>query len=437
MKRMRILVAALLIFSASSTSIAQGSSAAQQRSYAAQVVAASSGPSSAASAAMPATSPASAAPSNAIDTPSPWALITATGALLAFLIGLFTLVGRERKAPYLINSVFLVFLVCLIGIAFDIAAIAAPSGSRVRTMLIYIGCAFLAWATLLSTGRVYKLYVRFVLFIDSANPRHWSVSRWISDFYRSLKKKKPYEHETTNIDKDFQGSIAETLAKHREEWVFTRQVSAEQDVASCAVAVDHQGQANQILVEIASTFLEKKYCVQYMAAARHPIDFVERLKEHVSAQDRGGNSWVEKCRRVIVIDAYTPHFGFTDSIYRAATRRLEREFQVKYVISGPTYAGLHTASSVAFNLIRKQSKAEVREPVLIIYEDCSALADLESTEQYRVFVRHVVPSEKMWGGMFTICIETNPSASDWGILKSYTGLVLDARAASSKTEKAR
>lgn len=41
---------------------------------------------------------------------NPWSLVTATGALLAFLIGLFTLVGRERKAPYLINSVFLIFL---------------------------------------------------------------------------------------------------------------------------------------------------------------------------------------------------------------------------------------------------------------------------------------------------------------------------------------
>jgi hypothetical protein len=35
-----------------------------------------------------------------------WSLLAATGALMAFHVGLYTLVGRERKAPYVINSRF-------------------------------------------------------------------------------------------------------------------------------------------------------------------------------------------------------------------------------------------------------------------------------------------------------------------------------------------
>jgi hypothetical protein len=37
---------------------------------------------------------------------TPWSLLTTTAGLIAFHIGLFTLVGRERKSPYVINSVF-------------------------------------------------------------------------------------------------------------------------------------------------------------------------------------------------------------------------------------------------------------------------------------------------------------------------------------------
>jgi hypothetical protein len=42
---------------------------------------------------------------------APTSILTATAGLIAFHIGLYTLVGRERKSPYIINSVFLVFSV--------------------------------------------------------------------------------------------------------------------------------------------------------------------------------------------------------------------------------------------------------------------------------------------------------------------------------------
>jgi hypothetical protein len=31
---------------------------------------------------------------------TPWSILTATAGLIAFYIGLYTLVGRERKSPY-------------------------------------------------------------------------------------------------------------------------------------------------------------------------------------------------------------------------------------------------------------------------------------------------------------------------------------------------
>ena len=73
-----------------------------------------------------------------------------------------------------------------------------------------------------------------------------------------------------------------------------------------------------------------------------------------------------------------------------------------------------------------------RHPILVIYEDSYALADLESPEQYRIFVRHVLPSERMWDGMFTVFLETAQPEYDWRLLHSYASMKLDLR----RSEKA-
>jgi hypothetical protein len=92
-----------------------------------------------------------------------------------------------------------------------------------------------------------------------------------------------------------------------------------------------------------------------------------------------------------------------------------------------TYAGLHSAASRAFNLIPKQAEHEERRPTLVIYEDVYALVDLESPEQYRIFVRHVLPSERMWDGMFTVFLESAQAKHDWDVLQAYTSMSLDMR----------
>jgi hypothetical protein len=95
-----------------------------------------------------------------------------------------------------------------------------------------------------------------------------------------------------------------------------------------------------------------------------------------------------------------------------------------------TYAGLHSAASRAFNQIPKQADHEDRRPTLVIYEDTYALADLESPEQYRLFIRHVLPSERLWDGMLTIFLESAQPKHDWDVLQAYTSMSLDMRGSS-------
>jgi hypothetical protein len=87
---------------------------------------------------------------------------------------------------------------------------------------------------------------------------------------------------------------------------------------------------------------------------------------------------------------------------------------------------MHSASSTAFKLIKRDAaQPRVRQPTLVIYEDMFALADLESVEQYRVFVRHVLPSERLWDGMFTVFAETAQAPTEWKLVSSYADITLD------------
>ncbi len=268
-----------------------------------------------------------------------------------------------------------------------------------------------------------KLATRFSAFVDSAHPRYWLVSRKLKELYRKNSGKRPYEHNPSTIQDDFRNGIEGVLRKLSEADDTKFVDHTDLEYRSAAVKLCHQGQANAVLAELAQLFLARGYPVQYLTASRHPLEFISYLKEKVV--NNKSMDWTTVAGKVVVIDAYTPHFGFIDSIYWKATQSLKLDYAVMYVASAKTYAGLHTAASIAFNKIKNKTGGDVRHPALIIYEDCYALADLESTEQYRVFVRHVLPSERLWGGMFTVFAETSQADQDWKLLSSYVSATLE------------
>jgi len=202
-----------------------------------------------------------------------------------------------------------------------------------------------------------------------------------------------------------------------------------QDPRSLAMALRHQGQANQLLGELCLAFLfEQGHYVQYMTASRHPIEFVDYLHAAVDSAKAVGFAWQQVRERIVVVDAYTPHFGFLDSINNDKSATLRKDIDDRLLSSMETYAGLHSSSSAAFKRIKKAEGADKsRKPTLIIYEDMYALSDLESVEQYRIFARHVIPSERLWDGMFTVFAETAQKEDDWKLISSYAGMTLDLR----------
>ncbi len=355
--------------------------------------------------------------------PSPKDMLTATGLLLAFLIGFYTLIGRERKSPYLTNRLFQILLFCVPVVILSLLAQVLDTSAGLAALFAK-GLAMLAFvclvaALLMTLWRVYKIYMRFALFVDSANPKHLSWYRIPKHFFRRSSESKPWEWDGIPLSKNLQEKVQQILAKGK-----TQAGTSAEPPTSAAIKLARHGRANRVLAELATAFLEEKRPVQYMTASRHPLEFVKYLKHHI--ENNSQLKWPEIQSKIVVADAYTRHFGYADSIYMQATTALKRDFGVQHVTAGESFAGLHTASSEAFNKLKAQApKDEGRAPMLVIYEDCYALADLESREQYRIFVRHVVPSERMWQAMFTVFIETAQEKSDWDLLASYCDLTVE------------
>lgn len=354
-------------------------------------------------------------------------LLTTSAALLAFLIGLYTLVGRERKSPYLINSVFLIFEICIIGVILDVFSFFSTSHEAI---LKSFGLVCLLIAISISFWNLYKLKILFTYFVDSAHPKHWGVARWLKNNIRNLKGKKSYEYNAHPIDDNLKEGLIDVFRNGSEKYDARLENHKSNVFSSAAIKLTHQGQANDILANLSRFFLDKQFPIQYLTASRHPIEFVSHLKDLYPNEVE----WKKAAPLVNVIDAYTPHFGFADSIYYQATRALTSNLGVVYTPSARSYAGLHTAASVAFNKIKKSVNKEVRQPTLLIYEDSYALADLESSDQYRIFIRHVIPSERLWDGMFTVFTETSQPTDDWNLVCSYVCTTLDLSTKNSSTE---
>lgn len=362
------------------------------------------------------------------------ALITASGVLLAFLLGFYTLIARERKSPYLINSAVWILLICLISAlasALSMVIIDPYAKTLLHSgaLLLLVGIAVTAW-------RVYRLGIRLAYFVDTASLKHFGIVRFLKKTYRSFRGEASYEYNPVDFS---DADIAEIVGVLKpdgnpvttQELAHSIQIGDEKDVRSIGLRFDYHGKANEKLAELVLICLQKGYLIQYLTASRHPIEFMEYLKKR--ADEKKSGQWAALANQIIVIDAYTPHFGFTDSVYQVATNKT-KALGAGYVASTQTYAGLHTAASVAFNKNKKKQKGGVRRPALIIYEDCYALSDLESIEQYRIFMRHVIPSERLWDGMFTVFIETVQAENDWALLKSYVDAIFDFRHIPAKKE---
>ena len=351
--------------------------------------------------------------------------------LLAFILAFYALCARERRAPYITHTVYSEIGLVLLAVFFTLLAMVSIPGH------VWLVCAFqrvaqllLLVATLATIKRVYYIANRDLRLRDD---KWWQVLPLWKQYYfwtrrlkHARKSSRSYEHQSLSPSKELIDGIEVA------GWPSIEQAGGGATSGgsgggpglsvTLALTASSYRATDVRSLRLAATFLQNNHYVQYTPCGRHPMEFVVKLKSHLK-QD-----WEQSSGRVVVVDAYTPHFGFYDSVHETRTKYLQKELGVVVIPCRPTFAGIHTATARAFNLIKSQENGgrnAPRKPALLIFEATYALVDLESQEQYRRFVRHVIPSERMWGSMFTAFIELGLDEDNKALLESYADYFLD------------
>jgi len=360
--------------------------------------------------------------------PQPTSVITTGLALLAFVIAFYVLLARERKIPYITNFVFPPAALLILAILFGfVAQILRPSGSQLgpgiaqvsklrtvsATVSAWLAMLCLALGVVVTLSHIWRLHNRQVHFRDDHRLKNTRFVQWARRSWRQRRPEPTYEHSPIDVNvKEVTGALAEAGFSDVPENL--------SDLRTIAICKESLRTTDPKIAKLCRELIKAGWYVQYTACARHPLEFMQTLESVCDTK------WTEYARRVIVVDAYSPHFGFTDSIHEVKNAQL-RGKGVRITPARDSYAGVHTANARAFNILKNLGGADQqRKPALLLYEGASALSDLESIEQYRIFARHVLTSERMWGGMLTFFVEPTIGLSEMDLLRIYSDLVLPA-----------
>lgn len=340
-------------------------------------------------------------------------------ALLAFVLAFYGLMSRARKAPYLTRTVYWSVLVILASLLFALISLSLRPGVK-SEVTAFLSSILLLFAFVLVIVRVFSSYNRDTHFrddrpISNLRPVRFLKNRW-RDYKRAKSPKPTYEHNPIA----FSDTLLEAIQSCSELQDMEGGLGTQPKGLglSLSAVVPSFSRGNKLLAELTATFLGQGGSLQYTTCVRHPYEFLAYLHEEWEGL-AGDHAWETSACRVVCVDAYTSHFGFTDSIHRRRTADLVA-LGVECITCRPSYAGIHSETAKAFNILKKKCGDETRKPTLMIYEGPKALVDLESLEQYHIFLRHVLGSERMWGGMLTVFIESAGEGDDLTVLRSYS-----------------
>lgn len=349
-------------------------------------------------------------------------LVTVALAVLAFIVAFYALIARERKTPYLTNRIYAATFAVLLGVLLE--SCSTFGSGRVKAALHWTAVATLLIAIAWTTWSIFVVHNRHVHLRSDRALLNMRLVRVTKQLYRSIWPAR-YEHNpqlpTTALKNALAGIGSPLTQALPDAFQSAKGIT---DINFSVLATLHAAsvtESDKLIAKLAAAFLDTEHPVQFISCIRHPIEFVSQLKKAYQAD---GKDWTAVAGRLVVVDAFTPHYGFTDSIHDYLKGKLTRDFNVKYLRSPESYAGLHSAASKAFNLI-KGALGSPRRYALVIYEGPHALVDLESREQYRIFVRHVFPSETVWGGFLTVFVEFEIDDDDLALLKMYSDIFID------------
>ena len=347
--------------------------------------------------------------------------------LLAYILAFYALCARDRRARYITHTVYAETGLVLFAVIATMLASFTPSFfANLNGLLLYAAQFVLVAAAILTLKRTYSIANHDLRLRDD---RWWIMLPLINQLYLWRRRRKhekapgvSYEHQSLAPSAQLKNAIQQAGWKLRGSQVNGDGAEGAPEASfTLSLYADTYHQSDQHLLQLVVGFLREGAFVQYTPCARHPTEFISKLySSWTNTATDGGKEWDQIAKQLVIVDAYTPHFGFYDSVHEIRQKFLEKRRAISVIACSATFAGIHSSTAKAFNLIKsRESGGNARKPALLIFEGAEALVDLESQEQYRRFLRHVIPSERMWGSMFTLVVEMAPSEATQRLLESY------------------
>ncbi len=367
-------------------------------------------------------------------------------ALLTVVLAFYTLVAKERKTPTVVNKayfllLFIITMAFLVGMPQLLARALMKEEDRERFDTVF------KLLSIAATAVIY-LAVIFNLYQEWMRAKYFrtGVGFHVTNLARKFQKAPVKSGAGSPRFND--AMIGKILAVPHldprelgDAFRFRGKING--GSISATTIVSKLPEANELILGLAKAFLESHGQIYYVTCSRHPVEIISALEKECNTKAAGSDdaSWVSYRKRIFVIDGYTPHFGFGETIHRHKSGEIAELLGSprNLIDSDISYAGLHSAVAKSYAKNKDHNKNHGHEPVvpsLMIYEGCHALVDLESSEQYRIFIRHVMPSERLWGGMMTLFVETMVTDDNLAVLEESSDSLLNLRDEKTLTTRA-
>ncbi|WP_177225769.1 phosphoribosyltransferase family protein [Arsenicibacter rosenii] len=389
--------------------------------------------------------------------------------ILAFVVAFYGLIAQWKRVPYIVTSMYRLTVLAIIVIIFEVCLeIFLPMYIKKNykpiqnniNITITIVILLMVLSILIVDFNKYFRYRSF---------RIWQVFHALFDMAKSYIKI-PNKKRQIKLNPKFAKEIFHQffLMKKDSDWSFLDQISENKYSISVLCHIEDRNRFNSDLYNLALKFLKNGAFVQYISCDRHPIEFLNGIfsvfskeyKDQIDEENEkqkqnnidtvstemtieeetdlenikkvwSGEIVDRKGRKInfkdnlILIDAHTKHFGFNERIYKYNSK-VAKDLCLDIITSDASYPGIHSAIIKGFLKVSKKRQKknnknsnQTDEPLsLIIYEDLSSLIDLESHEQYKIFLRHIIASERLESGLFTVFFENYTSVAYTGFLQN-------------------
>ena len=161
--------------------------------------------------------------------------------------------------------------------------------------------------------------------------------------------------------------------------------------------------------------LDNDEYINYVCADRHPYEIYKKIN-HLNKDQKS---------KFIFIDIFSPNYGFDDGINIRKNQEIKKNGF--HIVPAKTIAGIHSSISKAFKIIESyvnSTPVKTRPPCRMIWDSFSSLTDVSSKEIIKIFLNHVIPSERNYG-MISVFIESeNTDPEILNILKRLVDVII-------------